>query len=146
MLSPLRTDRIWLEKLNVQLAADTGDESQIADDYALRVDVGVEKKSNAQSFRVSLALRLKPAEGKVCRYKQIEIKMVGIFDFPRDVPEAFVTQAVPVNCPAILHGFARGVVAQITGLNQGGPFLLPTVNFVEALESKRSRRAKPPAP
>ena len=64
-----------------------------------------------------------------------------MFELPADTSDETISQLVPMNCLAILHGFARGVVAQVTGLNDGGPFLLPTVNFVEALQ-KKSRKKK----
>ena len=139
MLSPLRTQRIWLEKINVQLSPELTESK--AENYAMTAKIDVRKRSDALSFRIGLGLKLTPSDGAECRYSQIAINTVGIFELPDDAPEDLVKTVIPLNCLAILHGFARGVVAQITGLNDGGPLLLPTVNFVEALQQKR-RKAK----
>lgn len=138
MLSPLRTQKIWLEEINVHLASDHAETE--TEDYAVSINIDIRKKSDALSFRIGLGMEIVPSEGAVCRYSRIAIRTIGIFELPNDAPQDFVEQVVPLNCLAILHGFARGVVAQITGLNDGGPFLLPAVNFVEALRQKQPKQ------
>ena len=140
MLSPLNTQRIWLEEINVKLSPRQTDCK--TEEYDMAVDIDVRKKADALSFRIGLAMKMTPSDGASCRYKRIAIKTTGIFELPEDAPEDFVKAVIPLNCLAILHGFARGVVAQITGLNRGGPFLLPTVNFMEALQHK-PKKTKP---
>lgn len=132
MWSPLKTDRIWLENIHISLAPIS--EADCAEQYDISVGVDIRKRSDALSFMICLTMELTPSPDAHCRYSEISIKTAGIFQLPEDTPEDFVRAVVPMNCLVILHGFARGVVAQITGLNQGGPVLLPTVNFVEALQ------------
>ncbi|MGI6296019.1 MAG: protein-export chaperone SecB [Armatimonadota bacterium] len=138
MLSPLKTQRIWLDRINIALAhsAESGDQEK----YETSVDLHLRKRPDALSFRIGLEMILTPAAGAHCRYNQISIKTVGIFELPNDTSEEYIKAVVPLNCLAILHGFARGVVAQITGLNEGGPVLLPTVNFEEALKEARAHK------
>ena len=107
--------------------------------YDLIVEVSTRKKRDAMSFKVGLALTLKSVQGSPCRYKKLHIHLVGVFDLPEDTQEELVRQLMPLNCLAILHGFGRGVLAQVTGLNPGGPVILPAVNFVEVLKSQQER-------
>lgn len=139
MYTPLNTRRIWLEKLDIQLSDDFADSK--SEEYKIDLKIDVRQKADALDFRIALGLVLRPSGDASCRYDRIAISMIGVFDLPSDTPAEMVHQLVPYNCLAILHGFARGVVAQVTGLNDGGPFLLPTVNFVEALQ-KKSRTKK----
>ena len=140
MLSPLSTRRIWLEEINIALSPQYTKGAQ--DDYDVKVDIKVRKRSDAQSFRIRLTMRFTPAEGKQCRYSRIAFKTIGIFELPDDAAEDLIKAVIPLNCLAILHGFARGVIAQITGLNDGGPFLLPTTNFHDALKQKIDNRTR----
>ena len=135
MLSPLKTEKIFLEKIDVRLAS-AFEEKEGDADYKLDTKISVKKRPDAWAFRIGLALTLTPNDDASCRYDRIAISTVGIFSLPDDAPEDFVKQIVPFNCLAILHGFARGIVAQVTGLNDGGAFLLPTVNFHEAVKPK----------
>jgi hypothetical protein len=40
----------------------------------------------------------------------------------------------------MLHGILRGLIIGATGGCVGGPFLLPTVNYVEMAERKEKQR------
>lgn len=138
MLSPLKTRKIWLEKLEVVLEQDYTESE--TEDYSVDLKIDIRKKSNALAFRIALGMTMLPSDGAVCRYSRLSVFTVGMFELPADTPDEVVDQLVPMNCLAILHGFARGVVAQVTGLNDGGPLLLPTVNFAEALQEKSRRK------
>ena len=140
IISPLNTEKIWLEKIDIRLA-QTYDERQ-PEDYRVDVKVDVMKREDAWAFRIRLSLDLTPAPARTCRYERISISTMGQFDLPSDAREEFVRQVVPLNCLAILHGFSRGIVAQVTGLNDGGPVLLPAINFIEVLKSK-GRKTRP---
>lgn len=134
ILSPLKAEHIWLER--IEIAVTQGYENEGPEDYKVDVKMDVKKHEDALAWRLRLAIKLTPAPDFVCRYERIAIITMGQFELPADTPEELVRQIVPFNCVSILHGFARGVVAQVTGLNDGGPFLLPTVNFFEALKVK----------
>ena len=140
MLSPLKTEKIFLEKIDVRLAPAFEEKEESAD-YKMGVKISVKKRPDVWAFRIGLALTMTPNDDASCRYERIAVSTVGVFSLPDDAPEDFVKQIVPLNCLAILHGFARGIVAQVTGLNDGGAFLLPTVNFHEAIMSK-SKKSK----
>ena len=135
MFSPLEPKKIWIEEIHVRLADEF--EKSSSEDYRVEVNMEVKRKPDAVAFRIALGMTLDRAPDCECRYERIAVRTVGVFDLPEDTPEDLVNKLVPLNCLAILHGFARGVVAQITGLNPGGPFLLPAVNFVETLEKMR---------
>lgn len=133
MFAQLEPKRIWLERLDIRLArAGTGAGEE---DYTIDVSPKVWANKDRKSFKVRLPVTMKPAKDATCRYSKIEAVTTGVFDIAPDTPEDLVRQLVPLNCYVILYGFARGVVAQVTGLNPGGPFLLPALNFLKLLHA-----------
>ena len=68
--------------------------------------------------------------------------MAGIFRFAPDVGEDTFVQLLASSAPAMLHGMARGILAQTTGLCVGGPFLLPALNYLTLFEQWRERVEK----
>jgi preprotein translocase subunit SecB len=137
-LSPLKADHICLERLEIVLTPEY--ENDGPEDYKVDVKVDVKKHENALAWRIRLAVKLTPAPEFTCRYGKIAITTMGQFQLPDDTPGELVHQIVPFNCVAMLHGFSRGVVAQVTGLNEGGAFLLPVVNFFEVLKAQGAKR------
>lgn len=106
-------------------------------EFETSYDYDVYKSTEGQTFKISLSIRIKPVRNrKYFSYKKIEIKLEGIFSFPPDTKDEIIEKLVPLNCLAILHGLARGIVSSVTGNTQGGKFLLPTMNFVEEINEK----------
>jgi len=112
------------------------------DDAALRADRwddAYEVRANAdwyatdepQAWMVQLTLRLKPKPGTVARFTRANISVQGRFVVSVGPPDQQVTQLLVYNAPAMLHGLARGVLAQVTGLCVGGPLILPAVNYLQ---------------
>ncbi len=133
MFAQLEPKRIWVDRLNIRLArAETG---AVEEDYSIDVSPKVWASKDRRSFKVRVPITMKPAPDATCRYSKIEVFATGVFDIAPDTPEEMVRQLVPLNCYVILYGFARGVVAQVTGLNPGGPFLLPALNFLKLLHA-----------
>ncbi len=95
---------------------------------------------------VRLHIRCLPdKDGPLWRFKRIEIILEGQFAYAESVDEARRRQLAALNAPAILHGMARGLLASTTALCVGGPFLLPTVNYLEVAR-KAARRSSTPKP
>ncbi len=141
MLAQLEPKRIWLESIDLRLSATPpGSEES----YGISVSTSLRKKKDELSFLIKLGVKMSPASGCKCRYDSIEIGTAGVFEMPADTSEEVVKQFVPLNCLAILHGFARGILAQLTGLNPGGPLLLPAVDFVEVRKSASQEEPKAP--
>ena len=71
-----------------------------------------------------------------------ELAITGVFSLdPALLTSA--SQAVnltQLNAPAVLYGIARGYVASATSLAPPGPFLLPVVNLVRALNKPTAQR------
>ncbi|MDO8586363.1 MAG: protein-export chaperone SecB [Armatimonadota bacterium] len=137
VVSPLKAERLWLERIEVILAQSYKDDKP--DDYRVGLKVNVKKRKDALAFRVRLSIELTPESGCHCRYERIAIATLGQFHLPDDTPEETLRQLVPFNCVAILHGFSRGIVAQLTGLNDGGALLLPAINYIDALRIKKAK-------
>lgn len=110
--------------------------------YESSLEIGTRKTRQHWDFRVSLGVVFTPKEGEACRFDVIRVELVGLFHLPDDFDEEMVQRLVPLNCLAILYGIARGVVAQSTGMMPGGAFMLPPVNFVEAVKQKKTKTPK----
>ncbi|MHB9108554.1 MAG: hypothetical protein ACYDCO_15970 [Armatimonadota bacterium] len=67
-------------------------------------------------------------------YQAIEITLNGFFSIKDGVPDELVKQCVPVLCVANLYSTARGIVAQATGMCEGGPYLIPVIDLHSLLE------------
>jgi len=136
VLTPLDTKVILVERLLVEAG---GRPDAPEDSFDIDVKPSIAKNRDGWAFRISLALKMKARIAAQARFRKVEITTVGYFELPADTPEETVHQLVPLNCFAILHGFARGIVAQVTGVNPGGPFLLPTINFVELMKREAAK-------
>ena len=131
---------MWFESIAIELSSH--DNVPDGQTYSFDVKTNTFKNEDALTFKVHLIFHMAPADEAVCRYDKINFEVVGIFDLPDDTDMSVVQQLVPANCLAMLHGFARGVIAQITGLNPGGPIMLPSVNFVEVLDKEQQLLAQ----
>ncbi|MCC6483816.1 MAG: protein-export chaperone SecB [Armatimonadetes bacterium] len=139
-LSPLEANRIWVERLDIRFAQELRAHDCSA--YDLKIEPKAWKDASGVSYKVRLAFALRPREVDQCCYSKLDVAIVGVFTLPSDTDEAIRRNLIPLNCYVILYGFARGLVAQVTGLNPGGPFLLPAVNFMEVLRAQRAPRRK----
>jgi len=126
-----------LSRLNIQQS--DGERATDDERYDIKVDTDIKRDGEGRSYRVTLSVAMTPQEGTSCRFDRIEVGTGGIFDLPPDAPEELVKCIIPGNLLAILHGFARGIVAQVTGVSPKGAFILPAVNFVEALNRGKPR-------
>ena len=66
MLSPLNTQKILLEKLEVVLEPNYTESR--TEDYSVDVKIDIKKKSDAPAFRIALGVTMLPSDGAVCRY------------------------------------------------------------------------------
>lgn len=142
ILSPLEPARIWLERLDVQFLEERPEHDSHA--YDLSIEPRVWKDISGLSYKVRLDLTFAPRDDSLCSYARIQVTAVGIFNLAAETSDELRRQLIPLNCYVVLYGFSRGIVAQVTGLNPGGPFLLPAVNYIEVLRSKRRVSARAP--
>lgn len=139
--SPLQLERYRLEKLVI----DFGDEWLRAQEsepddpraYEARTDFDVYRAPEDERVLVRLAVESHPkTDAPPQRFNEVSIVVWGIFSLAAGTQEEAKQQLIPYNCVAILHGLARGVITSATGACVGGPFLLPSLNYVEVVKEK----------
>lgn len=76
-------------------------------------------------------------------FATIKVHLGGIFTLPEETPLEETAKYVPLLCLTTLYGIARGVVAQSTGMCEGGSYLLPVVDMNKVLRSAIEEQQKP---
>lgn len=59
----------------------------------------------------------------------IEVSMVGLFEFDRDINEIQKKNFFETNAPAILFPYVRAYIGSLTALSGIRPIVLPTINL-----------------
>ncbi|GMW01040.1 MAG: hypothetical protein AMXMBFR84_21770 [Candidatus Hydrogenedentota bacterium] len=105
-----------------------------------QLSFSVRRRRNENVFKIPLVLQVQIKEPHVCL---VRLSLDAVFILPKDYSEEEIRQYVPGVCLANLYSMARGIVAQSSGMFEGGPFLLPVVNMNELLKSSVEEMAPP---
>jgi len=138
--SPLQLERYRLEKLVIDFSDEwLQAENTEPDDptaYEVRTDFDV-YRSEDEMFLVRLSVESRPeSDSPTPRFNEVSVVVWGMFSLTAGTEEETKQQLIPYNCVAILHGLARGVITSATGACVAGPFLLPTINYLEVIKQK----------
>lgn len=88
-------------------------------------------ESDLALWQVQMPVTFRGSEGKAATYEG-RVEVVGYFRVVQsDLPEENQLRLIAVNAPAMLFSAAREVVANLTARGRNGPFLLPSVTFVD---------------
>ena len=140
--APLRLVAARLVRLRVEFDDEALKRQAAEDNCRLLVEPSWRMGKDSNVFVARLHIRCLPEKDVgQWRFERIEVIVEGQFAYAEDVDEEERARLAILNAPAILHGIARGLIASATGLCVGGPFLLPTVNYVEV--AKRMARKRP---
>jgi len=123
----------------------TPEEEHCPESYDVDPDFGVHSSPHDEDVLIRLSLTCLPVASApgACRFGQVAATVWGVLHFADDVDDAERERRVFLNGPVILHGLLRGVVASATGSCAGGPFILPTVNYVEVLRRQTEQPQLP---
>lgn len=136
-LSPMQLKDFRLNYLLIETNNDYEPSLSKEGVYEPVVDFDVFISENQKHFKIPLIYKIKAKQNKKqCKLKKLEIRIEGIFSFPDDSHEEFIHRLVPYNCLSILHGLARGIVADSTGSISGGKFLLPVADLSVLIKKK----------
>jgi len=102
------------------------------------------QKENPCLFALEMRFQFTPGEGRPKAGYEIDATIEGFFTFPEGMPEDNMQTLIRLNGLTILYGILRGEVASVTGLFQGGRFVLPAVYMPDIIESIESQKPKPP--
>ena len=117
------------------------DEDAHAENESYELDVATEllgTEEHPDSFLARLSIACTPnraTEGEQ-RFERVEMTLWGIFDIDPDLSEEIRSSLLSFNTFTILHGIARGMLISATGGCLDGPFILPSVNFVEYMQQR----------
>ncbi len=103
--------------------------------YPLQTKVDFILKKGANKYLVVLGVR-KGAEGVSLKRPTygFTIEMVGLFEVDKkllDADKKHAEEIFRVNAPSILFGSARELLLQLTSRSVVGPYVLPTVAFLD---------------
>lgn len=97
------------------------------------------RRGDARLFALKLRYTLRPTEPKAGL--EIDSEIVGIFRFPKTMPEDEMQKLIRINGGMILYGILRGEIACHTGSFPGGKFVLPTVNMPDIVRRIEAAKA-----
>jgi len=105
--------------------------------------IGIKRKSKEPHFMIKMTVEINKSKETFAKAPYyIYLDIVGFFNFVEGTDEETISKMIGLNGPVILYGVARGIVAQVTANFRHGKFVLPTVNFVEAMKKTRPRKSR----
>jgi hypothetical protein len=136
----VRLESYRLESLHVECqdsrASGPSDEA-----YECAVDWGAQE-SDAGRYLIWLSVLCRPPADAPARFRSIGGMVWGTFAITEGPPLEEREMLLAYNGAAILHGVLRGLLISATGGCAGGPFLLPTANYVEMAARRKKRQAE----
>lgn len=144
---PLKIDQYFVDEIHIKANPEYREPKKDALEAILTASMSIKRRGKLPEFMITIELEVNKskADFKVNPY-YIFLKITGFFSFTKGADEQTIEKMIPLNGPAILHGIARGIVAQATANSLYDKFILPTVNFVEITRKqtgKKTGRNKP---
>jgi preprotein translocase subunit SecB len=94
----------------------------------LSIDIGVAGKDDRKNNRFSLKMDVKVRDEE--ENMNINVVMIGFFEFDHDCTEKELGMYFNTNAPAIIFPYVRAYIASLTTLSGVAPVVLPTLNVV----------------
>jgi Preprotein translocase subunit SecB. len=136
----LQLSAYWVEELQVKARPEILERRSPFEELLPKVNCEVlQALENERVYKVNLRVVAGPKAAAGALPYEYRLKMSGVFSFPVDTPVKVQEQLINVSGPAMLYGLARGVIAQATALGPQGAYLLPSLNFVDIVESKAGK-------
>ena len=134
MQSRLNINEYFVEELQVKTNPNYK-KLKKEDKGEISTSIGIKRKGKEPLFMIQMKIELNKSQKAFSSAPYyIFLEISGFFSFVPEVDEETIKKMIGLNGPAILYGVARGVVAQATANCRHGKFILPTVNFVEAMK------------
>lgn len=96
-------------------------------DHQMQIEFEVKSMLNSDSnlFRLELISKISNKDNTI----HIEVDIVGIFKFEKDIPEEMKENFFKCNAPALLFPYVRAYISSLTSLSGINPIILPTINL-----------------
>ncbi len=143
ILSPLQLKNVKILHLNIRANSRFKEEEASQEKYGIYFKISTPKESLPEfTFSMECKIKAESENKKACKFQRVEIKVEGDFFIHPNTPEELRKKLIPYNCIAMLYSFIRGVIANTTGLFPHGAFIIPTVNFIQALTPPNNKNNK----
>lgn len=138
--SPVQTKSIIYRRVGVEAHLDAEGNTDTTinprtfhwDDVKLEVQTALgfdqSQGDEPSSFMISLVVRVRNEEGKICPYR-LDIEVIAFVEINPKLPASRREDLATVNGLAIAYGATRELVTNLTARMEYGPLTLPGVNF-----------------
>ncbi|MFH0953520.1 MAG: hypothetical protein V1873_04240 [Verrucomicrobiota bacterium] len=144
MIVPFEIEHFEILQLNIE-ANEVFDKTSTERTALLKAQMSVScHEKDPRRWRLTLALEIdaeKPEEKKLLPYR-MRITGRAYFLFKEDATKEAAEHTLRLNGASILYGLLRAQVFNITALSINEPYLLDTMNFVQA---EKQHLKEPPA-
>ncbi len=141
----LQAEQTFITKLEIRLL--NGPRTEPVPPVTLNVQTGLAELQDQGRWRVDLVIDVVPAEGHPAPPYEVSIAVSGLFRVISPMEAADARRLAFVNGLSILYSSARETVLLLTNRFPAGPFVLPTVSFVDEFDRLAPQQVtEPPAP
>ena len=113
----------------------------------IQAQTGLADLAEPNRWRVDLSIVVRPADEKQPLPYEIEVSISGAFRVIAEMEPGAARRLAFVNGMSILYSSARETVLLLTGRFPAGPFVLPTLSFVDEYDRLAPLKiAEKPAP
>jgi preprotein translocase subunit SecB len=142
--APLRLDASFIERVRVETIL--GPSSEVSKgDAAVTTQVAMASgQKDALKWKVELIVEVRPKEGVLPPPYEIDLKIIGLFTVVAPgATQDETARMIAVNGASMLYSSTREYLLLLTSRAPAGPFLLPTVSFVDLQPSAPSVPQEP---
>ena len=141
----LQAERTFLTKVEIRLA--DGPQPAPLRPAGIQAQTTLGELGEPNLWRAELGITVRPADDKMPLPYEIAITIAGIFRVVVEMDPAAARRLAYVNGMSILYSAARETVLLLTGRFPAGPFVLPTLSFVDEYDRLAPTKvAEPHAP
>ncbi len=141
----LQAERTFVTALEIRLTDAQVPEP--APQVTIQAQTGLAELDEPNRWRADLGIVVLPADEKHPLAYDIAISVSGVFRVLAEMEPAAARRLAFVNGMSILYSSARETVLLLTGRFPAGPFVLPTVSFVDDYDRLAPLKvAEAPAP
>jgi preprotein translocase subunit SecB len=138
MLSPLQLRQHSFTEVSLVAIENGSADAEVTFEQELQCG---SKADNPLIWRADLQIIMSCDKDKPFNYSG-SVAIRGVFEIHPHFPENRREELIRVNGASLLYGAVREMILNITSRSLKGPFLLPTVSFIEAQEDKQQSRPR----
>jgi preprotein translocase subunit SecB len=138
MLSPLQLRQHSFTEVSLVAIENGAADAEVTFEQQLQCS---SKTDNPLIWRADLQITMSCDKDKPFNYSGC-VAIRGIFEIHPGFPENRREELIKVTGASLLYGAVREMILNVTSRSLKGPFLLPTVSFIEAQGDKQQSRPR----